>query len=217
MKKISLALLALAAALAITPAAMADSFEYTINGSNFSAALNLVTGPANVANGVAQTAAYTILDVSGTFTVNGTTPITYTFGPTAPEVANTGSNATNLTLSSDGEFLFDNLLYPGKTGNGILDWGGLLVEFGGYELNIFSGSVGSGAPGDAYFYFADNGSNHSNIQIINATPIGGAAEATLVETPEPVSLLMLGTGLLVLVFISPRKAAKRSFHLVLNA
>jgi len=91
MKKISLALFALAAALAITPAVMADSFEYTINGTNFNAALNLVTGPANIANGATQAGAYTILDVSGTFSVNGGPAIT--FGPTAPEVANTGSNA----------------------------------------------------------------------------------------------------------------------------
>jgi hypothetical protein len=213
MKKISLALFALAAALAITPAVMADSFEYTINGTNFNAALNLVTGPANIANGATQAGAYTILDVSGTFSVNGGPAIT--FGPTAPEVANTGSNATNLTLSSDGGFLFDNLLYPESKGNGILDWGGLLVEFGGYELNVFSGSFGSGAPNNEYFYFADNGSNHSNILI----PInnGDPAQATLVATPEPGSLLMLGTGVFGLALISFRKAAKRSFCPVLNA
>ncbi len=39
MKHFSLALLAFAAALAITPAALADSFSYSINGSNFSANL----------------------------------------------------------------------------------------------------------------------------------------------------------------------------------
>ena len=45
MKKLFLALLAVAAALAITPVALADSFSYSINGSNFTANLTFQANP----------------------------------------------------------------------------------------------------------------------------------------------------------------------------
>lgn len=124
MNKLSIGLPLLAAALAMAPAAMADSYVYTINGSNFSATLYL-TATANDENGVTVSGVDTITSVAGTFKVNGTT---YTINtPLAPETAKPGSNDTNFTTSADGEFLFDNLLYPGLTGNGILDWGDRVV------------------------------------------------------------------------------------------
>ena len=203
MKRIPVALPVLAAALAMTPAAMADSFTYTISGSNFSASLHL-TAAANIANGVATPGTDTITSVAGTLTVNGQV---YNINSALdPETANFGSNANNLTTSGDGEFLFDNLFYPEASGNDILDWGGLLVDDSGYELNLFSGSQGSGAPGDLYFYFADNGSNHSNNRISDWCDPGSPVHATVVATPEPGSLLLLGSGLLAVAFAAFRKA-----------
>ena len=111
-------------------------------------------------------------------------------------------------------FLFDNLLYPNASGNGIMDWGGLLLRDGILELNIFSG-----ATGDQYFYFADNGQNFGNFKIIANDPTSGNqinAPGTLTyvngdpysPVPEPGSLFSLGTGLLGLAFLLFRKAAK---------
>ena len=222
MKKFSLVLLALAAALAITPAALADSFVYTISGSNFSANLvfqatsdGLQPGPTI---GV-DVLAYSVTSVSGTFT---DPTATYTFG-SSPIVPAAGANAYNLT-DADG-YLFDNLIYPTLSGNEILDWGGILIQpEAGFYLNIFGGYFGSTdgltAPGDDYFYFADN-NYYSNNQIPGKGTEGGAevegpAVGTLVATPEPGSLFLLGTGLLGLAFIGYRKNYKRSSHRALN-
>jgi len=209
MKKFAIVFPVLAAALAMTPTVKADSYTYTISGSNFSATLYLTASPNN-ANGAPASGIDTITSVAGTFTVNGQT---YDINnPIAPETAKYGSDDSSFTTSSDGGFLFDNLLYPGASGNGILDWGGLLVDNAGepgYELNIFSGSKGSGAPTGSdslYFYFADNGNNHSNNRIPTAVGGDSPADATLVATPEPGSLFLLGTGLLGLAFVVFRKA-----------
>ncbi len=211
MKKFSLAFLALAAALAITPAAQADTWIYTITGSNFNADLTLFTS----SSGTVQS----ITDVEGTFDIVGNAPVTFSLTSTEP--ADPAASANNLTLSSDGEFLFDNLLYPTATGNGILDWGGILVDIDGYELNIFSGafggSDGTNAPDNLYFYFADNGSYHSNNQIPKSGNTVEAATATLTAVPEPGSLFLLGTGLLGLAWVLWWKACRRTSSQILNA
>jgi hypothetical protein len=216
MKKYSLALLALAAAPALTPAAMADTWDYTISGSNFTANLTLFAS----SNGPTQT----VEDMAGTFQIAGQSAVTFAETPTenAVTAANPNPSATSLTLSSDGEFLFDNLLYPTASGNSILDWGGLLVELpGNYELNIFSGAFGNSdgtyAPGDMYFYFADNGSYHSNNPIPKSDDTLVEATANLTEVPEPGSFFLLGTGLLGMALALYRKAAKRPSRTALNA
>jgi hypothetical protein len=209
----------LAAALAIAPLAKADSYTYTISGSNFNATFYL-TALANDANGMGVAGTDTITSVAGSFTVGGKTYNINT--PIAPVAADAGADATHPT--NNGSFLYDNLLYPNpKQANGILDWDGLLITVpntGGYQLNLFSGAFGgipgNEAPGDMYFYFADNGSNHSNNIIPEAVSSPGSpASASLVATPEPASLLLMGSGLLALACVLFRK--RRSSGVVAHA
>ena len=116
MKRLGLVLLTLAAAFAITPAAIADTWYYDITAVNFTADLTLVTS--------SSAPIQTITNVEGTFEITGNAPVT--FGLTPTESASYPSNPTpsdySLTISSDGRFVFDNLLYTQNSGNEILDW-----------------------------------------------------------------------------------------------
>jgi hypothetical protein len=215
MKNLTFALLATASALAITPTAIADSFGYAISGSNFTADVTFTTGNTTVNNlpgPSGNVSAYVISAVSGTFDIAGGPA--YSFADAPAELPDSGANAYN--LEDNGTFLYDNLLYTGLTGNDVLDWGGVVFSPApGYEINLFGGGFGSGAPGNGLFYFADNGSYDSNNPVIDFSNPDGTPVFS--PTPEPGSLLLLGTGLLGLALLVYRKAAKPVPDTKLNA
>jgi|ERR1035437_190754 hypothetical protein len=188
MKKFALALLALATALAITPAAMADTFyfDYTSNDGT--------TGAFSIT-------ALAATQVSGEWVATGGTGMFFglglPFGTTLTLTPN--PNAPNQATSPDGAFYFDNVLLPGQ--NPLITNGGLLFDItngpdNGDYLNIFSNGAGPGT------YEADiysNGGYVSDFGNFSLTDVPG-------ETPEPSSLLLLGTGLLGLAIVVFRKA-----------
>ena len=215
MKKFLLALLAMAVALAITPAAMADSFSYTINGSNFTGNVTFTTGDTTVNNlpgPSGNVSAYVITSASGNINIVGGP--TYNFTDAQVTLPDNGANAYN--LEDNGSFEYDNLLYTGLPGNDVLDWGGVLFSPApGSELNLFGGGFGSGAPDNGSFYFADNGSYHSNNPVIDLSNPDGAAVFSPV--PEPDSLLLFGTGVIGLGLVVSRKALKPARRQTSNA
>jgi hypothetical protein len=202
MKKITIALLALAVVLAVTPAAMADTFDFTfttpnttVNGSDVSAFGSLqgtFSGTEVGAN---------IWDItSASITVFGSTVYASGTGSLAP----TGIDGS------------DNLLYMnGAPTIAYVDNGGITFDLGTEWINIYTGFVSGSTQ---YGTFTGDGTNDYGIQEGPLSDTSGntinfqnngelvVSDTTPTSTPEPSSLLLLGTGLLGLALVAFRKA-----------
>jgi hypothetical protein len=197
MKKVPLALLALAVALAITPAAMASSILFDYGGNGVATDLTFTLG-SQVSPGI-----YNISAVTGTFADSNIGLSSTAVSGIIPDGAGPATVLDTIEgpgvgwTSPDGSEVYDNLAYP--LNPLVLDsWGGVLFTVGGYEVNIAGENGGYqtwvsvlGNTND----FVDNGTNG---EILTS---GSVAVA-----PEPSSLLLLGTGLFALAFVVFRKA-----------
>ena len=194
MKKFSIALLALAASMAATPAALASSFAFNFTTPGF---------------GVIATGSLTGTEVGST----GVYDITSGF----VNLVEFGTTLATGSLTATGVDGSDNMLTPGAAGvDPLVSFGGLSFDIAGAFVNIYSGdqTLGEG--------FLGKGSLTYGIQ--DGTPYLGVVddlngELTLASTasaPEPSSLLFLGTGFLALAFFAFRKV-KPSAGLVIEA
>jgi len=173
--KFSIALLASAAALAITPAAMADTFYFDFSAAGVSSSGTLV-GTEIGTSGVYQITSGSITTTSGYGTFSGVVDTTGALG-TDDLLYFPPSASTDYKYLDNNAVLFD------------MSYGYYNALWGGDNNSIY-------------------GSGYSDWFYDDADIVGGGT-MTVSLTPEPGSLLLLGTGLLGLAFVVYRKARAR--------
>jgi len=177
MKRFSLLLLVLAAALVITPAAKADSFGFVFTAPGGVNGSGTLVGTDLGYNATYGSDEWLISSATGTFNdgVNSG-PISLIQNP---------DPSGSPQLDPYSYFTYDDLLYPsGTNGPSVvenLDFDGLLFNFDGMELNLWEGS----------FPYTEGWAEYDPISDFTNS---GSGLFSLI--PEPGTLLLLGTGLL---------------------
>jgi hypothetical protein len=188
MKKFPLALLALAVALAITPAVWADTtFYYTYTDGG-------ITATGTLAGSLVAPGEYDI--TSGTINVNfGNGVMTGVLDPNP----NAPGLSTNPFCTGCGSF--DDLLFPSGNSPAIgNNAGGMLLDYYGLLFTVDGTNAYTG------IWAGDNNGDGTAYSISGGWDAYGGGSFAVSTTPEPSSLMLLGTGLFALAFVVFRKA-----------
>ncbi len=212
MKKILVVTLALAAALATAPAVMADTF-----GSNISGSASGSVSVSGALTGIAgETGDYNINTGTGAFTVG-----TYSFnGSIVANIASATSAGPGYGNNDSAAAWYSDVLNPTATALGYLpavsDSGaGNPTSVSGLLFSL-TGDAGSYTAGDQYVYLVLFFNGTSDVLYLTDAS-GNSSDAYSVSlsqpsdqssvTPEPSSMLLMGTGLLLMAgFLFRQKA-----------
>jgi hypothetical protein len=217
MKKLSLALLAMATALAITPAAMADSVNFWLNQPE-STSGNAGTAPALLTN--ANSVEVTVDETSDTTAIVTFTGIGASGDISAPVLLNVAGEFSAATSYGDGLAPGNPCGGDGYTGDahncapgGGDHFGTMDLETGGgsssHTIVIDLTAEGTNTWADAADVLTPTtgyGAAYSHGFDAEDEGLSTSTAGYLAPTPEPSSLFLFGSGLLGLAFVAFRKA-----------
>ena len=167
--------------------AHADSFQLSYSGLNISGSLTL--NAKNNGNGTE-----TVTSITGSQILNGVTrTVTGLVSPTGTPYSNFGNI-----------FLYDDLLAPGSTPQ--IDFYGLLFGVNGLSQPVnICGNCQDNNPQDIYSEYVYVGTGGNSVNFGAAFQDYGITRLSLVQTPEPSTLLLLGFGIAAILLVARRK------------
>jgi len=214
MKKLTLISLAVAAALAICPAALvAQTYDFTFTSPTIDITNGVITissTPVPEGGGVSS---YDILSVSGNYTDTGVLSGLGIVNVPISLYPAWGTNSSQILSVSGWEF--DNQFYPGAnapgTNGAVFDVGGLFMYVGSssvsnpYIANLWAGNI-DGEPGSPNSYTIEQGqlgvTNNlgydTGIGLSNAAATPDDSNFNLTRVPESGSLSMLVLSIVAL-------------------